>query len=66
MSMFEYKFIKVELKGFAKLKPQENYQQLIKTHAADGWRLVQIFAPSTVGYGLAEYFELIFERQKQP
>lgn len=49
--MYEYKFVKIELKS-----------SLMKSQPKEGWRFVQIFAPSTVGYGSAAYFELIFER----
>ena len=38
----------------------EDYRHIIQEHAADGWRLVQIFAPEH-GSGEA-YYELIFER----
>jgi hypothetical protein len=34
----------------------------IRQHAAEGWRLVQIFAPDLGFQGSALYFELIFER----
>ncbi|MFJ8529887.1 hypothetical protein CON65_21575 [Bacillus pseudomycoides] len=62
--MYEYKFIKVELKsGLVEYKPKEDYQQIITEHAKDGWRFVQIFAPGTKGYGHAGYFELIFEKK---
>lgn len=61
--MYEYDFVKVELKsGFVKQKPKENYHQIIIGYASKGWRLVQIFDPGISGYGAAAYFELIFER----
>lgn len=61
--MYEYKFVKIELKSsLMKPQPKEDYQTIITEHAKEGWRFVQIFAPSTVGYGSAAYFELIFER----
>jgi len=41
----------------------DTYQDVIREHARDGWRLVQIFAPGTAGFGAARYFELIFERE---
>ncbi|WP_240374947.1 DUF4177 domain-containing protein [Bacillus piscicola] len=61
--MYEYKFEKVDLKGGFRMKPKEDYHDIIREHAKDGWRLVQIFAPGTSSYGLASYFELIFERK---
>lgn len=63
--MYEYKFVKIELKSsLMTSKPKEDYQTIITEHAKEGWRFVQIFAPSTVGYGSAAYFELIFERKQ--
>jgi hypothetical protein len=46
-------------------KPQENYYQVIKKHAGEGWRLVQIFGPSVsvIDGGTPNYFELIFEKE---
>ena len=63
--MYEYKFVKVELKyGLTKAHPKEDYQTIITEHAKEGWRFVQIFASSTAGTGSAAYFELIFERKQ--
>lgn len=59
--MYEYKFVKIQLSAWNR-KPKEDYHDIIRTHANDGWRFVQIFAPATSGYGSASYFELIFER----
>ena len=60
---YEYKFVKIELKaGFWTNTPKQEYREIIERHASEGWRLVQIFAPGTTGYGVAAYFELIFER----
>lgn len=59
--MYEYEFVKVELSNWTS-SPKENYQDIITEHAKEGWRFVQIFAPSTKSYGYAAYFELIFEK----
>ncbi|WP_226529384.1 DUF4177 domain-containing protein [Metabacillus niabensis] len=59
--MYEYKFVKVDLSNWNR-KPKEDYQDIIRSHAEDGWRFVQIFAPATAGYGSASYFEIIFEK----
>ena len=61
---YEYKFARLGegLLG-VRSSAKEQYQQVIHDHARDGWRLVQIFAPGTGGYGAAKYFELIFERE---
>jgi hypothetical protein len=65
--MYQYKFVKIELGGFwiSARKPKADYHRLIEEHAKEGWRLVQIFAPSVsvMGGGIPEYFELIFERK---
>lgn len=61
--MFEYKFVEVKLSNqFLSKKPKEDYQEIIRQHAAEGWRLVQIFAPAIEGYGTAASYELIFEK----
>jgi hypothetical protein len=39
----------------------EDYQYIIREHALEGWRLVQIFAPERAD-GHPHYYELIFER----
>lgn len=63
--MYEYKFIEIKLKsGFITRSPKTDYHEVIKKHAEEGWRLVQIFAPSISGYGSSSYYELIFEKLK--
>jgi hypothetical protein len=69
MQRYEYKFVRLEeVKQwfFGTTTPgetaREGYQDVIRQHAADGWRLVQIFAPGLGAYGAAAFFELIFER----
>lgn len=65
MPSYEYKFVKIETKvhAFKGVTPKEDYHQVIDQHARDGWRLVQIFAPPIKGYGMADFYELIFERE---
>lgn len=62
--MYEYKFEKVFLTNSMQvLQPLDDYQAIIHQHAQEGWRFVQIFAPSTnKSTGTSEYFEIIFER----
>ena len=60
----EYKFVKLEIEFFS-LRPKEDYKEIINEHARDGWRLVQIFAPTTRGFGEAAYFEIIFEKSEE-
>ncbi|MED3625082.1 DUF4177 domain-containing protein [Neobacillus thermocopriae] len=63
--MYEYKFVKIELKKLSG-KPKEDYQEVIKNHAKEGWRFIQIFSPDfiTSGVAVGSNFELIFERPK--
>jgi asparagine synthetase A len=63
---YEYKFVKIELKtGFKAIRPKEDYHEAIHSLSKEGWRLVQVFAPSTASFGLAPYFELILERPRE-
>jgi len=61
---YEYKFVRLG-QGWLGVKrsARYQYQQIVAEHAQQGWRLVQIFAPGIAAYGIAKYFELIFERQ---
>ena len=62
--MYTYEFVRIELKsGFLSTKPERDYQEIVHEYAKKGWRLKQIFAPATSGYGAAGYFELIFEKE---
>jgi hypothetical protein len=65
MASYEYKFVKIETKihAFKGISPKEDYHQVIDDLSRDGWRLVQIFAPPIKGYGMADFYELIFERE---
>ncbi len=60
---YEYKFVRLgEGTLGVKRTAKEQYQETIHQHARDGWRLVQIFSPSTGIYGASQFFELIFEK----
>ena len=63
---FEYKYVRLA-EGWlvAKKKTRGSYQEVIDKHAAEGWKLVQIFAPGTGAYGAARYYEVILERPLQ-
>ena len=65
--MYEYKFVKVDLNRFwaSVKKPKEDYHKIIKQYAKEGWRLVQIFAPSISvrAGGVPEFFEIMLEKQ---
>jgi len=60
---YEYKFVRLG-EGWmgARREAKQGYQRVIEEHAREGWRLVQVFAPGTGGYGAAKYFEVILER----
>jgi hypothetical protein len=58
MKHFQYEFVR--LQG----KQRQAYQELIRQYAAEGWRLVQIFAPGAGGlWASPDYIELIFEQK---
>lgn len=69
MPTFEYKFVRIgEYRGSALFgvqdKARNSYEPVVHEHAAQGWRLVQVFAPGTAAFGAARYYELIFERER--
>lgn len=61
---YEYKFVRLG-EGFlsARSEARNDYQEQVRQHARDGWRLVQIFAPGVGTYGAAKYYELVLERE---
>jgi len=66
---YEYKFVRLgEYWGSAWFgvsdKARNAYEDVVRQHARDGWRLVQIFAPGVAAFGAARYYELIFERER--
>ena len=66
MKKYEYKFVRLgeDKKLFqSTASATKGYHEEIRESAADGWRLVQIFAPAISGYGAAPFYELIFERE---
>lgn len=60
--MYEYEFVNVDFSWWGQ-KVKEDYRKIVEDHAEHGWRLVQIFAPSTGAGGNVSYVELIFERE---
>ncbi len=63
---YRYKFERIGeswLLGVATTKAQAEYRRIVHQHAREGWRLVQIFAPSFGNFGAAKYIELIFEQE---
>lgn len=63
--MYEYKFIRLNLRGFWSRQPDQDYRAIVEEQARAGWRLVQIFAPAIYGYGRALFYELILERPRR-
>ena len=63
---YEYKFVRLG-EGFIWVRSvaQRTYQNVIDEYSKNGWRLVQIFAPSLSLYGITRFYELIFEREIQ-
>ena len=60
---YEYKFVRLGEGWMAVNRDARNrYQDEVRKHARDGWRLVQIFAPGLGAYGCAKYIELVLER----
>ncbi|ASF30759.1 MULTISPECIES: DUF4177 domain-containing protein [Bacillus amyloliquefaciens group] len=62
--MYQYKFVRVEVNRW-KGQPKEDYKEIIENYAERGWRFTQIFAPAISGYGAANYFDIIFEKETQ-
>lgn len=63
MKKYEYKFVDVDFSWWGQ-RIKENYHKIIESHGEQGWKLVQIFAPSTGAAGNVRYIEMIFEREK--
>jgi len=67
---YEYKFVRLDettpkafgLVHAATYQEPAVYQRAVHEHAAQGWRLVQLFVPA----GMAAYYELVFEREVAP
>ncbi len=58
--MYEYEFVKIKLSAFSNL-PKEDYHEIIKEHAKNGWRLKQVlFLPFEIFSERS--IELIFEK----
>lgn len=62
MHQYEYTFVRFgEHWTQAEGEADEDYRMIIRRHADEGWRLVQIFAPAS-DESAGHYYELIFER----
>ncbi|MEK4800706.1 DUF4177 domain-containing protein [Oceanobacillus sp. FSL K6-0118] len=59
--MYDYKFVDIQVSGFSG-NPKEDYEEVIKKHAQEGWRL-HTFQPLPFGAGgQALKLQLIFEK----
>jgi hypothetical protein len=64
MKEYEYKFIKVGAAiGFLRPSIEMKYRPTIEEHAKMGWRLVQIFTPTSILGGGPAFYEIILERE---
>ncbi len=61
--MYQYKFVKVEISKWDN-NPKEDYHEIIRKNAEDGWELVQLFAPSLAAAGFSKYIEIILKKKK--
>jgi hypothetical protein len=62
--MFDYKIVRIELKDKMTRKvPEKDYHEIIIEHGRLGYRLVHMFAPPLYMQGMADYIELVFERE---
>jgi len=60
--MIIYRFVRIGIEGLFNPTPRQDYREIIKENAAEGWRLIQVFAPGNGPYGRPTFFDLIFER----
>ncbi len=60
--LYDYKFIRIDISKWNN-NPKEDYREIIRREARDGWELVQIFAPSLAAAGFSKYFEIILKRE---
>lgn len=63
---YEYTFVRMGRGWFGvKRAALDDYQDVVRQYARDGWRLVQVLAPGVGVYGETKYLDLIFEREVQ-
>lgn len=58
---YEYKFVRVKRPSDSEESEISEYQNIVNKYAQQGWRLVQVLAPPIGAYGVAPYYDLIFE-----
>ncbi|WP_274854543.1 DUF4177 domain-containing protein [Bacillus methanolicus] len=60
--MFDYKFVQVQI-GALNGKPKENYEEIIKNYAKEGWRLHTFSPLPFAAGGQATSIQIIFEKE---
>ena len=68
MKKYEYKFVRVDIKGWVRLKPSDTFEkckEIIVAEAENGWRLKQVVTPINEISGANDplFYEIIFERE---
>lgn len=62
--MYDYKIIRIPISMWTG-KPKEDYLNVIREYAEEGWRFIQIYRPPSHAYGNSYYQEVIFEKQRK-
>jgi hypothetical protein len=57
---YEYTFVRLKISLLGK---EPDYKKVVLEHAKEGWRLVQVFAPTSTREASRYFYELIFERE---
>lgn len=60
--MYEYQIVEIQSEGILGAKLPKNFQEILNQNAAEGWRLVQLFAPINSGQ-VPYYFQIILEKE---
>ncbi|HSH02966.1 MAG TPA: DUF4177 domain-containing protein [Anaerolineae bacterium] len=63
--MYEYEFVKINASTsfFTNTEPADDYQEIVRNYAANGWRFVQMITPSiSSNRAQPTHYELVFER----
>ena len=60
--MYDYKIIRIPISVWTG-KPKEDYLDVIREYAEEGWRFIQVFKPPS--QGATHYMEVIFEKQRR-
>ena len=60
---YENKFVRLGKGWLWPTSEADTYKEVIHEYAKEGWRLVQVFAPSRGMWGLANFHELILEKK---